>query len=30
MASKSEELLDGDDTEGILAVVDNDILTEPI
>ena len=29
MASKSEELLDGDDTEGILAVVDNDILTEP-
>ena len=29
MASKSEELLDGDDTEGILAVVDNDILAEP-
>ena len=29
MASKSEELLDGDDTEGILAVIDNDILAEP-
>ena len=30
MASKSEELLDGDDIEGILAVIDNDILAEPI
>ena len=28
MASKSEELLAGDDTEGILAVIDNDILAE--
>ena len=29
MASKSEEFLDGDDIEGILAVIDNDILAEP-
>ena len=29
MASKSEELLAGDDIEGILAVIDNDILFEP-
>ena len=29
MASKSEELQAGDDTEGILAVIDNDILAEP-
>ena len=29
MASKSGELLAGDDTEGILAVIDNDILAEP-
>ena len=29
MASKSEELLDGDDIEGIMAVKDNDILAEP-
>ena len=29
MASKSEDLLAGDDTEGILAVIDNDILAEP-
>ena len=29
MASKSEDLLAGDDTEGILAIIDNDILAEP-
>ena len=29
MASKRDELLAGDDTEGILAVIDNDILAEP-
>ena len=29
MASKSVELLAGDDIEGILAVIDNDILAEP-
>ena len=29
MASKGEEFLDGDDIEGILAVIDNDILAEP-
>ena len=29
MASKSEEFLDGDDIDGILAVIDNDILAEP-
>ena len=29
MASKNEELLGGDDIEGILAVIDNDILAEP-
>ena len=29
MASKSVELLAGDDIEGILAVKDNDILAEP-
>ena len=28
MASKSEDLLTVDDTEGILAVIDNDILAE--
>ena len=28
MASKSEELLAGDDIEGILAVIDNDIIAE--
>ena len=30
MASKSEELLAGDDIKGILAVIDSDILAEPI
>ena len=29
MASKSEELVAGDGTEGILAVINNDILAEP-
>ena len=29
MASKSEELLTGDKTEGILAVINNDIIAEP-
>ena len=29
MASKSVELLAGDDIEGILAVIDNDVLAEP-
>ena len=29
MASKSGELLAGDDIEGILEVIDNDILAEP-
>ena len=29
MASKGEELLAGDGIEGILAVIDNDVLTEP-
>ena len=30
MASKSEELLAGDDIEGILAAIDNDILTSQL
>ena len=29
IASKSDELLAGDDIEGILAVIDNDILAKP-
>ena len=29
MASKNEEVLAGDDIEGILAVIDSDILAEP-